>query len=449
MTRFVDDDEQRGGDELPFVPPSPALPQPPAELARDAAAPAEPKPVSTWGIVLLVAATFGSGMAMIVPMAYSLAVRLDELAPGRTDLLGYLLGIGSAATLIVAPLTGILSDRTRSRWGRRRPFTVVGIVLGAAAIPIMALAPDVVTLAAGWVLSTVGWNTAGGSIGNWQADRLPARQRGKVSGMTGLTMQISPVVGILLVGLFRSDTLLVFAIPAAFGVLTAMAFVVFARDPDTRHIVHPHVLTLGRIIRSYAFHPRAFPDFTWNWVGRFVFFLGLTFTTSFTVFFYAQRLALSVPDVAGVMAITSALSIGTASIGSLGGGWLSDRSGRRRPLIVVGAALFASGCGVSAFAQDLPTLIVGTMLSSLGIATFSAVGQALSLDVLPNRETEAGRYMAITLFAQKIPGVLSPLIAPLVLGLGGGENFFALYLVASLLALVGGVTIAAGVRSVR
>ncbi|MDF2993338.1 MAG: hypothetical protein K0S37_3852, partial [Microbacterium sp.] len=100
MTRFVDDDEHRGGDELPFVPPNPALPQPaPAERPPGTPVPAEPDAVSTWGIVLLVAATFGSGMAMIVPMAYSLAVRLDELAPGRTDLLGYLLGIGSAATL--------------------------------------------------------------------------------------------------------------------------------------------------------------------------------------------------------------------------------------------------------------------------------------------------------------------------------------------------------------
>lgn len=405
--------------------------------------------VPTWGIVLLVAATFGSGMAMIVPMAYSLAVRLDQLAPGRADLLGYILGIGSAATLVVAPLTGILSDRTRSRWGRRRPFTVIGIALGVASVPVMAFAPNTAILAVGWVLSTVGWNTAGGSIGNWQADRLPPHQRGKVSGMTGLAMQISPVVGILLVGLVRSETFLVFSIPAAFGVVAAGAFVMLARDPDSRGVVHPHALTFGRIVRSYAFDPRAFPNFTWNWVGRFIFFLGLTFTTSFSVFFYAQRLGLAVPDVAGVMAITSALSIGTASLGSLGGGWLSDRMGRRKPLIVLGSALFAAGCAVSAFAHDLPVLIGATLLTSLGIATFSAVGQALSLDVLPNRDTEAGRYMAITLFAQKIPGVLAPLIAPLVLAIGGGENFLALYLVASALALIGGVTVGAGVRSVR
>jgi MFS family permease len=407
------------------------------------------QPLGRLAIALLVAATFGSGMAMIVPMAYSLAVRLEELAPGRPDLLGVLLGIGSAATLVVAPLTGVLSDRTRSRWGRRRPFTVAGIALGVAAVPVLVTAPTFPVLALGWILSTVGWNTAGASIGNWQADRLPAQQRGTVSGLTGLTMQISPVLGILLVGTVRSETLLVFAIPAAVGLLLAGAFACFAADPDSRGPAPADRMTLRRILGSYTFDPRAFPDFTWNWIGRFVFFLGLSLTTSFTVFFFAQRLDLAVPDVAGVLALTSALSIGTALAGSLGGGWLSDRTGVRRPFVVAGAALFAVGSIVSATAGALPALLIGSLLASLGIALFSAVGQALSLDVLPHRETQAGRYTAITLFAQKIPGVISPLAAPLVLALGGGgggENFTALYLTAAALALLGGALIGVTVR---
>ena len=413
---------------------------------RPVADPAEQRPLSRGAIALLVAATFGSGMAMIVPMAYSLAVRLEQLAPGRPDLLGVLLGVGSAATLVVAPLTGVLSDRTRSRWGRRRPFTVAGIALGVAAVPVLATAPTVPVLAAGWILSTIGWNTAGASIGNWQADRLPPRQRGTVSGLTGLTMQISPVLGILLVGTVRSETLLVFALPALVGLVLAGAFAWRAEDPDSRGPAPEDRMTLRRILGSYVFDPRAFPDFTWNWIGRFVFFLGLSLTTSFTVFFFAQRLDLAVPDVAGVLALTSALSIGTALAGSLVGGRLSDRTGVRRPFVVAGAALFAAGSIVSASADALPALLVGSLLASLGIALFSAVGQALSLDVLPHRETQAGRYSAITLFAQKIPGVISPLAAPLVLSLGGGENFTALYLTAAALALLGGALIGVTVR---
>ena len=452
MTTHVGDGgDQRGdADERNLVPANTAMAQPPPADSSARRAPVlEPAPVSFGAILLLVAATFGSGMAMIVPMSYSLAVRLDQLAPGRADLLGYILGIGSAATLVVAPLSGILSDRTRSRWGRRRPFTVAGVAIGIIAIPVMAFAPNFAVLAAGWVLSTVGWNTAGGSIGNWQADRLPPQQRGKVSGLTGLAMQVAPVVGIILVGTVRAETLLVFVIPAVVGLALVGLFVVFARDPDSRAVVHSEPLTLGRIVRSYAFSPRAFPDFAWNWVGRFIFFFGLTFATSFSVYFFSQRLGISVPEVAGFQALTAALSIGTALLGSLGGGWVSDRIGRRKPLIVLGALLFAIGCTTSAFAGNVPSLIAGTLISSLGIATFSAVGQALTLDVLPNRDTEAGRYMAITLFAQKIPGVLAPAVAPLVLALMGGGNFLALYLTAAVLAVAGGLVIGIGVRSTR
>lgn len=408
------------------------------------------RPLPWWGVLLLVAATFGAGMAMIVPMAFSLAVRLDELAPGRTDVLGYILGIGSAATLVLAPLTGILSDRTRSRWGRRRPFTVIGLLVGLVSVPVLAGAPNVVVLALGWVLSTVGWGTVGGSIGNWQADRLPAGQRGKVSGLTGLMMQVSPVVGILLVAQVRDQTVLVFAIPAVIATVLVGLFTVFARDPDTRWMPPMTRLTVGGLLKSYVFNPRTSPDFAWNWLGRFVFFLGLTLTTSFTVYFYAQRLGLDVPDVAGIMAFTSALSVGTALLGSLGGGWLSDRTARRKPLILTGTVFFSAGCGVCAFSWDLISLVAGTLLLSFGIAVFSAVGQALVLDVLPDRDTQAGRYLAITMFAQKIPGVLAPVAAPALLVIGSGApNFTALYLAAAGLALAGGLIIALKVRNVH
>jgi len=422
--------------------------------AEDVAAviegPIEPPPVPRRQLLLLVGATFGGGMALIVPLAYSLTVRLDQLAPGRADLLGFILGVGAAATLVLAPLTGILSDRTRTRWGRRRPFTVIGVGVGAASVPVMAFAPDLLWLTVGWVLSTVGWGTAAGSVGNWQADRLPASQRGSVSGLTGLTMQIAPVIGIIAVGPLREDILLVFAVPALVALVLIGLFVLLAPEPDTRGMHLATRLTVGGLLRSYLFRPREVPDFAWNWLGRFVFFLGLSLTTSFTVFFMAQRLTLPVADVADVQALVSALSIATALVGSVGGGWLSDRIGRRKPLILVGAVLFAAGSVVSAFAHDLASIIVGVLITSVGIASFTAVGQAVVLDVLPERETQAGRYMAITMFSQKIPGAISPIAAPLLLTVGGGvQNFTVLYLAAAVLAVAGGVIIVAKVHGVR
>lgn len=423
-------------------PPDPDSPPPDTAVNQQ-------QPVSRATVSLLVMATFGGGMAMIVPMAFSLALRLNQLAPGQEEVLGYMLGTGALCSLITAPLTGILSDRMRSRWGRRRPFTVIGTVIGLAAIPVMAFAPNVVLLGAGWVLSTVGWGTAVRSIANYQADNLPGFQRGKVSGLTGLTMQISPVIGIILVGRVTPDPLLVFLLPAAVGTLLVGAFVILAPEEDSRGATLSSPLSIGSVFRSLVFNPKQHPAFAWTWAGRFVFFLGLSFTTSYATFFYAQRLDINVAEVSTAIAVISGASILSSTAGALGAGWLSDRANRRQPYILLGAVIYAAGTIVSAFSHDFTTLMAGSLISSLGIAVVISVGQALVLDVLPHRETQAGKFMAITSFSQKIPATLAPGLAPVLLSIGAigtDKNYTTLFLAAGALALVGGLITVLSIR---
>lgn len=115
----------------------------------------------------------------------------------------------------------------------------------------------------------------------------------------------------------------------------------------------------------------------------------------------------------------------------------------------MGAVIYAAGAGVSAFSHDFITLIAGSLISALGIAVFLSVGQALILDVLPHRETQAGKFMAISNFSQKIPAALAPGLAPVLLCIavtGNDKNYTALFLVAGALALIGGLITVLGVR---
>ncbi|MWV51560.1 MFS transporter (plasmid) [Rathayibacter sp. VKM Ac-2803] len=391
-------------------------------------------------ITLIVVAAFGSGLALVVPMAFSMALRLTELAPGSEQVLGYILGVGALCSLVSAPLTGIVSDRTRSRWGRRRPFTVLGVAIGLAAVPVLAFAPNAIVLGIGWMLTSVGWGTAGGSIGNLLADRLPESQRGKVSGLTGLAGQVSPVLGILLAGQFTGDALLLFLVPATVGAVMVALFILFVPEADSRHLTFKNRLTFPRFAKSLLFRPRDHPAFAWALVGRFFFFFGLFLTVAYGTYFYAQRLGVPVAEVSSVMAVISASGVLSAALGSLGGGWVSDRFGTRRSWAAASTMIFATGCVVSAFSWTFPMLVTGALLTNLGIAAFGSVGQALILDVLPFRETEAGRFLAITSFSQRIPSAIGPLAAPLLLGLAPSDEtqYLVLYLSAAALALLGG-----------
>lgn len=408
-------------------------------------------PVSRGYIFWLMIASFGASMAMMVPLAYGIAVRITELAPGHEEVLGYITGTAQLVYLVISPIIGIWSDRTRSRFGRRTPFIFLGSGIGLAGLVVMGLAPDLLIVGAGWVLGMSGWSIAGAAIQTLQADKLPEQQRGKVSALTGLMTQIAPVIGIGIAYAVSSSTFLIFLIPGLVGAVLLALLPIFKPEGSSRELDRGSDVTVRSIVASYGFNVRKYPDFAWNWLGRFIFFIGLYFNTTFGTFFYAQRLDLPVREVAGIVATIGMLGVVAAAAGALLGGFLSDRLKRRRLFVLLAAVLFVAGAVTEAFAWSLPQLIIGAVIMQMAIAVFATVDQAIIFAIIPDR-SEAGRYMAVVSFAQKIPSAVAPLLASVVITIGavGAEkNYTILYLSGAVFALVGGLMILLKVKAVR
>ncbi|XVQ15494.1 MFS transporter [Spirillospora sp. CA-255316] len=413
----------------------------------------DPPEVGASYIWLLILAVFGVFLAFVTPIAISLAIKVEQLAPGHEEYLGYITGAGGIAAVLAFPLFGMLSDRTRSRLGRRRPYLIALTGVGVVALLVMAQAPGILVLGLGWILAQLGWGTIVSLLTASQADRLPESQRGKVSGLTGVVQQLAPVAGALLAGGLAGNDLLLFLVPGTAGVAAMIAFVCLVREPDSRGMaMAAEPLTLRSLSRTYVFNPKQSPDFAWNWLGKFLFMFGLVLNTTFTAFFLASRMEVSVEEVAGMIAVLAGGGIAAAMIGAFGGGFLSDRLHRRRVFVLAGACVFAAGATVMALAPGVPLIMVGAVLGNLGLGVFAAVDQALMLDVLPDRDTDAGRFTGIYTFSNSIPQGVAPLIAPIFLAVGasgGQKNYTLLYLVAAAFTLLGGLVIALRVRSVR
>jgi MFS family permease len=400
----------------------------------------EPPPAGAAYIRLLVFAVFGVYMAFVTPIAISLAIRVDHLAPGHEEYLGYITGVGGISTALATPLVGMLSDRTRSRLGRRRPFLISGTLVGVVALVV-------------WALAQLGWGTIVSLLIASQADRLPEFQRGKVAALAGVVQPIAPILGVLVAGGLTGNPLLQFLVPGMVGVLAVGLFVCLVPEPDNRRAATPlEPLTPRSLASTYVFDPRRSPDFAWNWLGKFLFMFGLTFNTTFTAFFVASRMDTSVEEVSGLVAVMGGAGVVATMLGALGGGVLSDRLRRRRAFVLAGACVFAAGAVVMALAPSMPLIVAGVFLGNAGLGVFASVDQALMLDVLPDRETAAGRFTGIYGFSTSVPQGVAPLAAPLFLTIGaaGGEkNYTLLYLVAGALSLLGGLLIALRVKSVR
>ncbi|GGX30863.1 MFS transporter [Streptomyces lomondensis] len=404
-------------------------------------------------IWLLVMAIFGVYIAFVTPIAISLAIRVEQLAPAHEEYLGYITGAGGLAALLTTPVCGMLSDRTGSRFGRRSPFLLAGTVVGVVALLVMAAAPGILVLGLGWVLAQVGWGTVVSLLIALQADRLPESQRGKVSGLSGVVQQLAPIAGVLMAGGLTGNNLLLFLVPGVFGAVAVIVFVCLLREPDSRGMTATaEPLDLKSLSRTYFFDPRRSPDFAWNWLGKFLFMFGVIFNTTFTAFFLADRLDMTVKEVSGTVAVLAGGGVVATMLGAVGGGFLSDRLRRRRAFVLIGGCVYAFGAVVMAVAPGLPLIILGAALANLGLGLFAAVDQAVMLDVLPERETDAGRFTAIYGFSTSLPQGLAPLVAPAFLAIGaagGDKNYTLLYFIAATCSLLGGLVVALRVKSVR
>lgn len=412
-------------------------------------------PVSKKWITLLLVGMFGAYVALVAPIGLSLSLRVQELAPSNVEILGYIIGIAALVTTITGPLVGTWSDRTRSRLGRRRQFALGGGIVGLLGLVVIAAAGTVPVLLVGWIITSIGWSSAMNSLIQSQADRLPEVQYGRVAGLSGFVQMVAPVVGVGLASAFIGNNYLVFLVPGAVGVVALLCWFLFVPERDTRDAVFAERLSAGKVLRGMVFNPRRYPDFAWNWLARLMFMTGVTFTTTFTSLFFASRLSPDgqVADIGGIILIMSMVSLVVTGVGALLGGFLSDKL-RRRKIFVLGSGLvYTVGAITLAIGgSNFAVLLLGSAFTGVALGVFSAVDQALVLNVLPEKDTDAGRFLGINGYSTSIAQAVAPLLAAplIIIGVSGTDkNYGLLFIVASVLTVVAGVLVQWKVKSVR
>lgn len=282
--------------------------------------------------------------AALLPLIIPLQVVLI-LAPGTVGnaqqavILGWIAGVGSAIALVVMPLTGMLSDYTHSRFGRRRPYILFGTLVMVAA-----------TLALGYVREAIGFLVALGIMqlasvvtnAAYQGlipDLVPDSQRGAASGFMGLMTILGNVGSLAIAGLLliQVDTQVAPG-PAFHGIqlfyllasiiLFAGMFVTVVGIREA-HEPHVHTRTPGKWYQRWAMLwlvPLRQHNFVWVFITRAFVMLGLTLFMTFIEYYFAD-----VAHTANFVQATAAVAL-LALVGAVGSaivlGFISDRVGR-------------------------------------------------------------------------------------------------------------------------
>lgn len=409
---------------------------------------AEPKRlVSAGWIALFAIAWLGVWMAQLTPIQLLLPAQV-EAQLGATSWVdkvvafGIISGIAGVFALVAYPLTGALSDRTTSRFGRRRPWILGGAIAFAAALVLLGLQDSLVGIGIFWSLAIIGFCVLTAALTAVISDQVPVEQRGFVSGWISAPQAIGTILGVLLVVVLLLSQVVGYTLVAVLLVMLVLPFVL--RIPDAVLPVSDRApLSLGGLVSGFWISPRQFPDFGWTLASRILVNFGNAFGTSLLLYFLQD--GLRVPHAEDVLLMLILIYMVFVVLASLVLGKLSDRLGRRKIFVFVAAVLQGVAALMLAFVPVLGVAMVAAGILGLGYGCFLSVDQALATQVLPDAHTR-GKDLGIMNIASAVPQAIAPLIGAFVVAALAG--FQGLFLLAAVAAILGALAVLP-IKSVR
>ena len=346
------------------------------------------------------------------------------------SLAGLALLLGRAWDAVTDPLMGALSDRTRSRWGRRRPY----LLFGAAAVMVGMTLVFLDVGGRGWsqgalfvwvVFAFCLVNSAYTVVFVPYAALTPelAQDFQERTNLNGYRMAWAIVGTLLGAGAFTIVVEVAAGVGAGsgytvagavFGLITALAVLITFASVRERPLA-PGRVPAGSMFAGYAaaMKVRPFRLALFPWA---LFMTGIVVATS-TVPFYFEYVY-GRPELARFASLALLLAAFAAIPGWV---WLSGRIGKRTAynvgMAVFGGALLAAYLFAH---RDVTTLFVVMVVAGAGLAAnyvmpWSIIPDVVDYDELANGERREGVFYGMWTFLQKLGLGLAAVVSGAVL----------------------------------
>ncbi|MGY2744680.1 MFS transporter [Arthrobacter sp. UYCu723] len=394
------------------------------------------RPVWIAGVVLV---NLGINAAFFGPIQVLLGQQAAAFSEGDKEaILALVTGAGAAVSLVANPLFGAFSDRTTSRLGRRVPWVLFGAVLGAAALIALAGAPNVAVMTLLWCLVQAGCNGAYAAITAAIPDRVPVPQRGTVGGLAAMGQTVGILIGAVIAAAVTGNFAAGYLV-CALALLAGVVLYFFKNDDVPLPAQARPPFSVAGFAKSFWISPALYPDFAWAWLTRLLVNIGNHMVTLYLLFFLKDAVHVKetqgIEPEFGVLILTGLYAV-MVIITSVIGGPLSDRMGKRKPLVIISSVIIAVASLILAFAPTWTGALIGASVLGIGFGCYLAVDFALITQVLPTALSR-GKDLGVINIANSLPQVLAPLIAFPFVTLWGG--YVSLYVAAAVIGLLGAV----------
>jgi MFS family permease len=329
--------------------------------------------------------------------------------------------IGALAAMIAQPVAGAISDRTRSRFGRRAQWIVAGALIGGLGLVGLAFANGLVQITIAWAIAQIAYNFAQGPLSAIVPDRVPKWALGTFAAIGGMASMLGAVGGQVAGAAFAKSLGTGYLFLAGLGVILLTVFVVFNRDTSSTD-AERIPFRLADFLRTFWVNPLTHPDFFWAFAGRLLLYTGFFSVFGYNLYLLQSYIGLGDKAV-GYVPLLGLLSLAGMVPAIVIGGLLSDRLGRRKIFVFLSSVIVGLGLIVPIFDPTLPGMMIETVICGIGFGAFQSVDQAVMNQVLPNVSTFA-KDLGVVNIAATLPQVLAPAVGGGIVILFGYVGIF-------------------------
>lgn len=384
-----------------------------------------------------------SGILWMTPYIGAVSVVLpalfDQIAPDqKVGMVATMSIAGSIVALIANILFGAFSDLTRSRFGARAPWLVLGSVMTAAMLFAITKTDNIVLILVLWCVFQFFLNAIVAPLVAVIPDRAPESQRGTYSAIYGVGSMVGSGLASIVASRFISNPQLGLIVFAVALLLCGPLFVVLA--PDKSNKDKPRAkFSMDMIMTNFSFPTKHCRDFYLALFGKLLFVLAFYAITGYQLYIAQDYIGLDATAAGNLIAGMATMQLIFGLIFSAIAGPISDKVGRRKIFVIGCCLLSAAVFLIPAFwAASGAMIILAIVNSGIVMGAYMSVDQALNFDVLPNPETSA-KDLGLLNMANTGGQIFGPMVTSFVVMSFGGYQ--PVFIISAVLMVISGLLI--------
>ncbi|RME82287.1 MAG: MFS transporter [Caldilineae bacterium] len=353
------------------------------------------------------------GISIIWPIFNSLIPPMLEDLGLAATVIGFILTWDNIINMFVQPWVGERSDRTWTRFGRRKPWLMLGAPMAALFFILVPFVRENFLLIALAILGTnIGMALFRSPTIAYLGDLFPAEQRSKANGVINLMGGLGAAIALFAGGaLYKIGVPLPFIVGAGVMLLAIIVVLLAVREPAQVESA-PAEAQAGLIANLREVYRQDDRSGVMILLAIFLWFVGWNAMEAFFTLYARNVLEIDEGSATQMLTIFAA----TLILFAIPSGFIATRFGRRRTILV----------GLSGM---LLGLLIGFGVRSAGVllvvlAFMGAFWALVNINSLPivydvGGEARIGTYTGLYYFASSLAAISGPILAGALIDVAG------------------------------